>query len=185
MPPHCDSLDGPVVRAARRALETTDVALVLPYVPKAGEREIIDAFEKVLATRKTGAVNREVADRYFFETVVRIHRAGEGAPFTGLKPAGLDVGPIIPIAERAIEGGNRQALEDALVQVVRSELAERFSDLEHLRGRAEGGVDEARAYVGAMLGLQVWAHGVYKATKARGHAAAHAHGATKAAATVR
>jgi hypothetical protein len=182
MPPHCDSLDGPVVRAARRALETGNVAVVLPYVPESGEREIIDAFDKVLATRKTGAVGREVADRYFFETVVRIHRAGEGAPFTGLKPAGLDVGPIIPVAERAIEGGNRQALEDALVQRVRSEVAERFAELDRLRNGAERGVDEARAYVGASLGLQVWAHGVYKATKARGHAAAHAHEAPNAAA---
>src|SRR5688572_11797677 len=156
MPPHCDSLDGPVVRAARRALETGHVALVLPYVPKSGEREIIDAFDKVLATRKTGAVGREVADRYFFETVVRIHRTGEGAPFTGLKPAGLDVGPIIPVAERAIEGGNRQALEEALVQGLRSEVAERFAELDRLRNGAERGVDEARAYVGASLGLQVW-----------------------------
>lgn len=180
MPPHCDSLDGPVVRAARRALETGNVTLVLPYVPRAGEREIIDAFDKVVATRKTGAAGREVADRYFFETVVRIHRAGEGAPFTGLKPAGLDVGPIIPVAERAIEGGNRQALEDALVGAVRAELAERFAALDGLHKGAEPGVDEARAYVGAMLGLQVWAHGVYKATKARGHAAAHAHEATNA-----
>jgi uncharacterized protein DUF6448 len=182
MPPHCDSLDGPVVRAAQGALETADVALVLPYVPKSGEREIIDAFDKVLATRKTGAVGQEVADRYFFETVVRIHRAGEGTAFTGLKPAGLDVGPIIPVAERAIEGGDRQVLEDALVQVVRSELAGRFADLERLCKRVDGSVDEARAYVGAMLGLQVWAHGVYKATKARGHAAAHTHEATNAVA---
>jgi tetratricopeptide (TPR) repeat protein len=37
--------------------------------------------------------------------VVRIHRAGEGAPYTGLKPAGLSEGPIIPIAEKAIEIG--------------------------------------------------------------------------------
>jgi hypothetical protein len=180
MPPHCDSLDGPVVRAARRALETGNVAVVLPYVPEEGEREVIDAFDKVLATRKTGDIAREVADRYFFETVVRIHRAGEGAPFTGLKPAGLDVGPIIPVAERAIEGGNGQALEDALVHVVRAEVAERFTALDRLRKGAERSVDEARAYVGAMLGLQVWAHGVYKATKATGHAAAHAHEATNA-----
>jgi hypothetical protein len=180
MPPHCDSLDGPVVRAARRALETGHVALVLPYVPKSGEREIIDAFDKVLVTRKTGAIGREVADRYFFETVVRIHRAGEGAPFTGLRPAGLDVGPIIPVAERAIEADNRQALEDALVQVVRAELADRFAALGRLREGAELGVDAARAYVGAMLGLQVWAHGVYKASKARGHAAAHSHDAANA-----
>ena len=175
MPPHCDSVDGPVVRGARRALETRNVAVVLSYVPKSGEREIIDTFDKVLAARKMGDVAREVADRYFFETVVRIHRAGEGAPYTGLKPAGLDVGPIIPVAERAIEQNDRRALEDALLQVVRHELAERFTALDRLRKRAEAGVDEARAHVTAVLGLQVWAHGLYKAAKARGHAAPDAH----------
>ena len=141
-------------------------------MPKSGEREIIDTFNKVVAARKAGDVAREVADRYFFETVVRIHRAGEGAPYTGLKPAGLDVGPIIPVAERAIEQNDRRALEAALLQVVRDELAERFAPLDRLRKGAEAGVDEARAHVAAVLGVQVWAHGVYKAAKG-GHARGH------------
>ena len=40
MPPHCDSMDGPVVRAARDALESHDVDIVLPFVHEAGEREV-------------------------------------------------------------------------------------------------------------------------------------------------
>jgi hypothetical protein len=175
MPPHCDSLDGPVVRAAQRALDTGNVALVLPFVPKAAEREVGDVFDKVLRARAAGPAAREVADRHLFETVVRVHRAGEGAPYTGLKPAGLDVGPVIPVAEKAIESGHAMALEDVLVTAVRDELARRFHHLGHLRAGAERGVDEARAYVEAMLGLQVWAHGLYQATKAKAHAAGHTH----------
>jgi hypothetical protein len=30
---------------------------------------------------------------------IRLHRAGEGAAFTGLKPSGGDVGPAIPAAD--------------------------------------------------------------------------------------
>ena len=175
MPPHCDSLDGPVVRAAQRALDAGNVALVLPYVPKTGEKEVIHAFDQVVRARQTNTLCREVADRYFFETVVRIHRAGEGAPFTGLKPAGLDVGPVIPVAEKAIESGNAAALEDVLVTAVREQLADRFHHLRHFRENAEQGVDGARAYVQSMLGLQVWAHGLYQATRATGHAAGHTH----------
>ena len=175
MPPHCDSLDGPVVRAAQRALHAGNVALVLPYVPKAAAREVLDAFAKVMEARRASAVCAEVADRYFYETVVRLHRAGEGAAFTGLKPAGLDVGPVIPVAEKAIESGNAGALEDVLVTAVREQLAERFHHLDHLREGIHGGVDGARAYVQAMLGLQVWAHGLYQATRATGHAMGHAH----------
>jgi hypothetical protein len=175
MPPHCDSLDGPVVHAARRALDAGNVNLVLPYAPKTAEKEIIDAFDKVVQTRRTDAICREVADRYFFETVVRLHRAGEGAPFTGLKPAGLDVGPIIPIAEKAVQSENGAALEEALVAAVREQVAERFHHLGCLRAGAHRGVDAARSYVQAMLGLQVWAHGLYQATRATGHASGHTH----------
>jgi Family of unknown function (DUF6448) len=85
MPPHCDTMDGPVVSAARKALEAEDVNFALAYVPESGEAEVRSAFEKVLRACKADQAAREVADLYFFETVVRVHRAGEGAPYTGLR----------------------------------------------------------------------------------------------------
>jgi hypothetical protein len=78
-------MDGPVVTAARQALEVENVNLILPYVPASGVSEVRAAFDKVLRARKVDPAAREVADLYFFETVVRIHRAGEGAPYMGLK----------------------------------------------------------------------------------------------------
>src|SRR3989304_4670201 len=108
MPPHCDTLDGPVVTAAKKALEARNVDLILPYVPKKDEAEIIRSFEKVMKIRKDEGA-REIADLYFFETVVRVHRMGEGAPYTGLKPAGLNEGPVIPVAEKALEGESARA----------------------------------------------------------------------------
>jgi hypothetical protein len=176
MPPHCDSLDGPVVRAAQRALAAGKVTRVLPFVPKSAEGEVREIFDRVVTARIANVAAREVADRHFFETVVRIHRAGEGAPFTGLKPAGLDVGPVIPVAEKAVESGNAKALEEVLVGAVREELARRFEHLGHLRSGADRGVDAARAYVEASLGLQVWAHGLYQTARAGRQAAGHAHG---------
>ena len=106
MAPHCDSMDGPVVAAAREALERRNVKLVLPFVQEDGEQEVMRAFEAVERARGYGSEAREVADLYFFETVVRIHRAGEGAPYTGLKPAGTAEGPVIPVAEMGIESGD-------------------------------------------------------------------------------
>jgi hypothetical protein len=90
---HCDGLDGPVVKAAQRALETRNPALVLIWVQEKDEREIQTAFEQTLAVRELSPQAKALADRFFFETLVRVHRAGEGAPFTGLKPAGRDLGP--------------------------------------------------------------------------------------------
>jgi len=168
MPPHCDTMDGPVVKAARQALEAGNVNLILPYVPKEGEAEVIQA-------RKDDALTKEVADLYFFETVVRIHRAGEGAPYTGLKPAGLDVGPVIPEAEKAIETGNPEGLVKVLIDTVHEEVHKRLHHVMHLKRHAEASVDEARAYVGAMLGLQVWSHSLYMAAKPEPHAGEHEH----------
>ena len=169
MPPHCDALDGPVVQAARLALETGDVGFVLPYVPKTGEAEIASTFARVSCARQASAVARDVADRYFFETVVRIHRAGEGAAFTGIKPAGLDVGPVIPAAEKAIASDDPTPLADLLAEVVRGEVIDRFERLVHLRPAEGASVDDRRAYVETTLGLEVWAHGLYQAARAARH----------------
>ena len=83
---HCDGLDGPVVTAARKALESGNVNLVLIWVQKNDEAEIASAFQKTLSVRKLNAQVKDLADTYFFETLVRVHRAGEGEPYTGLKP---------------------------------------------------------------------------------------------------
>lgn len=176
MPPHCDTMDGPVVKAAKQALEAGDVNIILAYVPKAGEKEVTEAFEKaVQAMREGGAMAKEVARLYFFETAVRVHRAGEGAPYTGLKPAGLDPGPVIPVAEKAIETGSPDALIDLLCGIVREEVTHRFHHMLHLKQHVGEGVEADRAYVSAMLGLQVWSHGLYQYARADPHAGHHEH----------
>jgi hypothetical protein len=168
MPPHCDSLDGPVVKAAINALAAGDIDLVLPYVSATGEREVREAFELVVRARAVPEA-REVADRYLFETVVRVHRAGEGAPYTGLKPAGLDVGPVIPLAEAAIESGSADELAGTLADLVHDEVKQRLDRVMSLRPCSGASVPEVRAWVEAMLGLQVWAHGVYLALRSTPH----------------
>lgn len=166
MAPHCDSMDGPVVTAARKALEGQDVNIVLPFIKKDGEEEVTRAFQAAGKARKYGADAREVADLYFFETVVRVHRAGEGAPYTGLKPAGLGEGPVIPVAEMGIESGSPEQLKDLLAKHVRDEVQRRFDHLMELQPSAHRDVEHAREYVEAMLGLEVWANKLYRAVLA-------------------
>lgn len=175
MPPHCDSMDGPVVTAAKKALETGNVNLILPYVPEEGEAEVIQAFKKTLPLHKKSNGAKEVADLYFYETVVRIHRAGEGAPYTGLKPAGLSVGPVIPMAEKAIESESAEELKLLLSDFVTAEVQKRFDHMLYLKEHAGESVEQAREYVEAMLGLQVWSHKVYLTMMADPHEGAHEH----------
>ena len=126
---HCDGLDGPGVGAARMALQTADLNRVLIWVRPDDIDEIRRAFNEALATRKLGPQAQELADRYFFETLVRIHRAGEGAPYTGLKPAGRDLGPAIPAADKAVETSSIDEVARLLSEAVRNGLHTRFHDL--------------------------------------------------------
>lgn len=174
MPPHCDSLDGPVVKAAAAALEARNVELVLPYVPAEGEQEVKEAFAQTLAVEPLAPTAKKLADEWFFENVVRIHRAGEGAPYTGIKPAGLGHGPVVPVAERAIETGDPAELVTLLTGMVEDAIRERFEHVKHRKAQVNGDLAANRAYVEAMLGLEVWSHSIYEAL----HAAPHEHGSS-------
>lgn len=177
MPPHCDSLDGPVVAAARRALEARDVDLVLPFVPADGEDEVRAAFDRAMPVRELGPQARETADLLFFETVVRIHRAGEGAPYTGLKPAGLSFGPVIPLAEAAIDDNSIDRLADYLTDTLRDELRHRLDTVHELDAQRQRSLADERRYVEAMLDFQVHSHHLYEAMRATDHheTLAHSH----------
>jgi hypothetical protein len=163
MPPHCDSLDGPVVTAARRALAAEDVDMVLPYVPADAEAEIREAFNRVLPLHIGDDPGADVARQWFYETVVRVHRAGEHAAFTGLKPAGLDVGPVIPLAEKATETGDVDEVYRLLTAELGAELTQRLDKVTRLAAEKDGSVSAARAHVQAMLGFQVYANHVRQA----------------------
>ncbi len=159
MPPHCDTMDGPVVTAAKKALETGNVNLILPWVPKKAEDELKKAFEKALQARKLGKEAAEVADYWFFETAVRLHREGEGAPYTGLKPAGLDWGPVVPRAEKAIERGDSKEVIDFIVHAVEEELQRRFKLCEHCFWPVEHrGVDKVKRFSTEVNGFLVMNH---------------------------
>src|ERR1044071_1896748 len=122
---HCDGLDGPVVKAAQKALEDSNVNLVLIWVQNDDEAEVKRAFERTLAVRKLNVEAKELADMYFFETLVRIHRAGEGAPYTGLKPAGR-IEPPIAAADRSLETGKLQEVVQLISKRMEQGLHENF-----------------------------------------------------------
>jgi hypothetical protein len=148
---HCDTLDGPVVKDARGALESGDPTPVLKWVGPDKEAEVRDAFRRALAVRKLGPEGQALADRFFFETLVRIHREGEGAPYTGLKPGGTPVEPGIAAADKALEAGSA----DALVKLVNEEaehgIRTRFARAAEARKRASESVERGREYVAAYV----------------------------------
>jgi hypothetical protein len=168
---HCDGLDGPVVKSARAALEARNVALVAIWVQPQDEPEIRRAFEQTLAVRTLNPQAKELADRFFFETVVRVHRAGEGAPFTGLKPAGRDLGPAIPTADKALEERSLEPLVKLLTDTMRDRLRQHFNEVVTARAYDVGDVAAGRAYVRAYVEFIHYVERLYEAstTGAHGH----------------
>ena len=160
---HCDTLDGPLVTAARKALDTGNVNLVLIWVQKNDEAEIIKAFEKTLAVRKLDSKAKELADMYFFETLVRVHRAGEGASYTGLKPAGLDLGPAVPAADKALETGKSDQVIKLLQDTIVDGINKTFTKAVSSKRYKENDIEAGREYIEAYVTFLHYVEGLYEA----------------------
>jgi hypothetical protein len=169
---HCDTLDGPVVAAAHRALDSGQVEHALIWVQKRDERAIRDAFATARTARATGGAAAERADTAFYATLVRVHRKGEGAPYTGLKAAG-HVEPPIAAADRSLASGQPTEVEKLIADRTQAGLRERFDAVARNRGFAATDVAAGRAYVDAYVDFVHYVERVYDATGP----APHAHGA--------
>lgn len=161
---HCDGLDGPVVKAAQKALETRNVNLILIWVQKENEPEIRSVFQQTLAVRGLSAEGKALADRHLFETLVRLHRAGEGASYAGLQPAGRDLGPAIPAADRSVESGSIGDVETLLMKDFRNALAESFNRVQAKRNYDPNDVVAGRAYVKAYVEYVHFVERLHEAT---------------------
>lgn len=147
---HCDALDGPVVRDAQAALGRGEVSLVLKWVRAQDEDAVRAAFERARVVRTQGDAARELADQFFFETLVRIHRAGEGESFDGLKPPGT-TDPGIRAADEALQRGSQRGLARHLSAAVSAGLEQRFATVLERHRHAGDSLDGGRRYVEAYV----------------------------------
>ena len=161
---HCDTLDGPVVAAARKALDTGNVNLVLVWVQKKDDAEIRKHFDKTVAVRKAGGQAKELADMYFFETLVRIHRAGEGAGYTGLKPAGR-IEPPIAAADKALESGKLQEVAKLISKRNEEGLHRHFEDVMKKKKYNPNDVAAGRAFAAAYVEFTHYVERLYDAAE--------------------
>lgn len=162
---HCDGLDGPVVAAAESALQTGNADRALIWVRPQDEDEIKRVFQETLVVRKLGPQAQALADRHFFETLVRIHRAGENAPYTGLKPAGRDLGPAIPAADKALETGSDKAVAQLLADTVHEGLRRHFKEVVGKKNFAPNDVAAGREYVEAYVTYIHYVERLYEAAE--------------------
>ncbi len=179
---HCDGVDGPVIKSAQQALESGNVNRVLIWVQPGDEAQIKGAFNKALEVRRLNPSARELADNYFFETLVRVHRAGEGAPYTGIQPAGRDLGPAVVAGDKALVTGSVEPLAKLLTQAVHKSVGGQFKDVIAKQNFKADDVAAGQEYVNAYVKYIHSVERIYAAAAKPAHgevpdaaAAAHQH----------
>lgn len=171
---HCDALDGPVVKAARAALDGRDVTKVMPWIGAEHAADVRAAFDRTLRVRAAGGEAQALADTWFFETVVRLHRTGEGASFDGLKPAG-QAAPLIVAVDKTLETGSADALVARVAEHVTTGVREHFARANEAQAHAADGVEAGRRFVAAYVAYMHYVEGLHAAALgAAGHGTANA-----------
>lgn len=147
---HCDSYDGPVIKDATKALETNNVNLVLKWVTKEQEQEIIPLFDKTYSLKSGDQEIYAIVKKHLLETLVRLHRETEGAPFTGLKPAGTTK-QIIQMTDKTIEDGNVDDFLVILNSHIDEGIREKYEKVAQLKKVKDNSIEQGRAYVEAYV----------------------------------
>src|SRR5690606_34130018 len=147
---HCDSYDGPVVKDALVALNNNNPALVMKWIDAKHEKEITDLFNKTLKYKSGDKEIYMLLERHFLETLVRIHREGEGEPYTGLKPAGTTK-PIIKLTDTALEDKDFKGFLTKFHGHADSILTEKYEKVAQLEKVKDQSVKQGRAYVAAYV----------------------------------
>ena len=152
--------------AAKKALDKKNVNYILPWVHLEGEEEVKTAFTKAINVYNNGSEDaKNLAEYWFFETGVRIHRAGEGAGFTGIKPSGLDPGPMVPKVDKAIENGDISEVIKYLQDAVAEEITKHFEHVMHSKDYDVDDVPSARKHINAYLHTTLYSHHLYQFIK--------------------
>ncbi|HBX80066.1 MAG TPA: hypothetical protein DEG88_14785 [Propionibacteriaceae bacterium] len=170
---HCDTADGPAVKDGRKALETGNINFALKWIPVEGEAEMRDVFAKAMSVRTLGAEAAELADRLVLETLVRIHRMGEGVGFTGIQPVGAQIDPVVKAADEAIAAGTDADLLPMAPEERRAELDKRFQAALAIKDFAVDDLAAARRYVAAYVRYFKYAEGEDHAHEHADHSHEH------------
>lgn len=156
---HCDTMDGPVVADAKKAIGQNNVNYILKWIRPENEKEVIEAFNLTMKVRGLGNDAKQLADKYLFETLVRLHRNGEGMSYTGVKPSGTPIDEKIKAADKSIETGDLSPLKKMVPRENIAGLTERFNKVMSLKAFNVNDVKAGREYIESYVQFFHYAEG--------------------------
>ena len=163
---HCDTTSGPVIPEAKAALEKCDITPILKWIKKDNEAEIKAAFAKAVAVRTKGPEAKELADQYFLETLVRLHRAGEGAPYTGIKDEPVE--PIVAMADKALADGSADTMIKKMSSHMAQAIREKFEKALEAGKNKDKSVEAGREFVESYVTYMHYVEGIHTAIMSTG-----------------
>ena len=163
---HCDTMNGPLIPEAQAALEKGNVMPILKWIKADNEAEIKVAFANAVAVRAKGPEAKELADRYFLETLVRLHRAGEGAPYTGLKDEPVE--PIVAMADKALAEGAADEMIKEISGHLAAAIKAKFNNVLEAKKNKDKSVEAGRAYVQSYVTYMHYVEGLHTAIMSAG-----------------
>ena len=171
---HCDSYDGPVIKEAYKALETNNVSLVLKWISKEQEQEIISLFNKTSKLKSGDKEIYQIVEKHFLETLVRLHRETEGAPYTGLKPAG-STKKIVVLSDKAIDSTSADDLVGKLNGHVEKVVREKYNLVSALNIEKDISAEKGREFVKAYVDYTHTLEAIHGILESGGGHAEHKH----------
>lgn len=171
MEAHCDSYDGPVIQDAYKALKSKDVTPILKWVEVKHEQEVVSLFNKTLTYQNVDDQVYQLLEKHFLETLVRLHREGEGAPFTGLKPAG-STELIVQMTDEALQNQDIEAFLEKFSAHTERFIHEKYEKVAALKLVKDNSVEQGRAFVAAYVD---YTHTVEALHRILEHGVVHSH----------
>jgi hypothetical protein len=162
---HCDSMNGPVVQAAEDALANGDFDKVAIWVTEKQSDELREVYKQAQKVRELSPQAKELADRHFYETAVRLHRQAEGMPYTGLKPAG-PMPPDVQAAERALDEADVSIVQDTLTSALRENVNHWYEQAMEARAKRDQSVEAGREWADAYVRYIIYVHSLYQKIEA-------------------
>jgi hypothetical protein len=162
---HCDRVNGPVAVPAKKALKTGDLDKVLIWVTEEQEAELKATYRQAMKVYNQGGASKELAERYFMENVVRLHRLAEGMPYTGLKPA-QPAPEAIQTAEKALETGNLNPATDLLISEMKKKASHLFEQAVEAKKDKDESVATGRKWANAYVQYVIYIEGLYETIQA-------------------
>lgn len=153
-----DEMPGPVLKAAKIALETGNVNYILIWVPENYENTVKNLLEKTCCKRSSVLNTQKQAYDWYYETVNRLFSASRACDYLTYQSKAFAENPLVLKVYKAIESGNFEKIRDEIPVSYEADAQQRFLHVMNLRDYPVNNIAAGRSYVSAFFDFNRYVH---------------------------